>query len=122
MLALALVLLTVVFAVYQSRTVSVPASNSTAAGVDTYRIAGTGQTTYWDVKGTEISQPAVGSALYGQNASFQGNKPQYRDNKDGTITDLVTGLMWTKTLDVNKDGEINSLDQMTVGDALESYK
>ena len=122
LLALALALLMVVFAINASRSVDVPASISTAAGVDTYPIVGTGQTTYWNLIGNAIDQPAVGDSLHGQNASHQGNTPKYRDNNDGTITDLVTGLIWTKTLDLNEDGEINSLDQMTVGDALSSAK
>jgi len=116
------ILIGAVLVINMSRSVDVPASLSTAAGVDTYPVVGTGQTTYWDLNGKKIDQPAVGDSLYGQNASYQGNTPKYRDNKDGTITDLVTGLIWTKSLDLNKDGEINSLDQMTVADALESPK
>jgi hypothetical protein len=118
--SLVAILVVTVFAVNASRTVDVPASTSTAAGVGTYPIVGTGQTTYWDLNGNAIDQPATGISLFGQNASYQGNAPKYRDNKDGTITDLVTGLIWTQTLDLNEDGEINSLDQMTVGDALAS--
>ena len=120
LLALALALLMVVFTINASRSVDVPASISTAAGVGTYPIVGTGQTTYWNLIGNAIDQPTTGDSLYGQNASYQGNTPKYRDTNDGTITDLVTGLIWTKTLDLNEDGEINSLDQMTVGDALAS--
>ena len=118
--SLVLILAGTVFAINVSRSVDVPASTSTAAGVGTYPIVGTGQTTYWNLFGNAIDQPAVGDSLHGQNASHQGNTPKYRDNNDGTITDLVTGLIWTKTLDLNEDGEINSLDQMTVGDALAS--
>ena len=115
-----LILTGTVFAINVSRSVDVPASTSTAAGVGTYPIVGTGQTTFWNLIGNVIDQPAVGDSLNEQNAAHQGNAPKYRDNNDGTITDLVTGLIWTKTLDLNEDGEINSLDQMTVGDALAS--
>ena len=118
--SLILVLVGSVFAVNDSRTVDVPASISTAAGIGTYPIVGTGQTLYWDLNGKTIDEPVVGDSLNEQNASHQGNAPKYRDNKDGTVTDLVTGLIWTQTLDLNQDGEINSLDQMTVGDALAS--
>ena len=118
--SLVLILAGTVFAINVSRSVDVPASTSTAAGVGTYPIVGTGQTTYWNLIGNVIDQPTIGDPLYGQNASYQGNAPKYRDNNDGTITDLVTGLIWTKTLDLNEDGEISSLDQMTVGDALAS--
>ena len=30
----------------------------------------------------------------GQDAQYTGNAPRYQDNGDGTVTDLVTGLMW----------------------------
>ena len=119
-LSLLLLSLGVAVTVYQSRTVSVPASTSIAPGINTYRVVGTGQKTFWDAQGNEISQPAVGSLLFGQNAQNPGNNPSYRDNGDGTITDLVSGLQWTKTLDLNGDGKINVSDQMSVGKALES--
>ena len=32
----------------------------------------------------------------GQDAHYSINPPSYKDNGDGTVTDLVTGLMWTK--------------------------
>ncbi|MEY3354579.1 MAG: hypothetical protein RLZZ302_134, partial [Actinomycetota bacterium] len=116
-LSLLLLSLGVVVAVYESRTVSVPASTSTAPGINTYRVVGTGQETFWDAQGNEISQPALGSLLFGQNAQNPGNNPSYKDNRDGTITDLVSGLQWTKTLDLNGDGKINVSDQMSVGKA-----
>lgn len=58
-----------------------------------YTIAGTGQTSFFN-NSTEISSPASGEAFYGQDASYASNTPNYKDNGDGTITDLVTGLMW----------------------------
>jgi hypothetical protein len=119
-LSLFLLAMGVVVAVYESRTVPVPASTSTEPGINTYRIVGTGQETFWDAQGNEISQPADGSLLFGQNAQNPGNTPSYKDNGDGTITDLVSGLQWTKTLDLNGDGKINFSDQMSVGKALES--
>jgi hypothetical protein len=45
----------------------------------------------------EIAYPKPGEAYHGQDAQFQGNQPAYRDNGDGTVSDLVTGLMWVKT-------------------------
>ncbi|MCK5212787.1 MAG: DUF1566 domain-containing protein, partial [Dehalococcoidia bacterium] len=41
-----------------------------------------------------ISSPSAGNAFYGQDAQIDGNQPNYLDNGDGTVTDLVTGLMW----------------------------
>ena len=38
--------------------------------------------------------PFSESAFTGQDAMYMGSISQYRDNGDGTISDLVTGLMW----------------------------
>ncbi len=54
-----------------------------AFGAATYPIVDSGQTS------------AIGS-YKGQDAHYLGNAPSYKDNGDGTITDQVTGLMWTK--------------------------
>lgn len=43
---------------------------------------------------TEITFPAAGQAFRGQDALNVGVLPCYRDNGDGTVTDLNTGLMW----------------------------
>ncbi len=32
----------------------------------------------------------------GQDAQYEGNQPAYKINGDGTVSDLVTGLMWTQ--------------------------
>lgn len=42
----------------------------------------------------EISCPSLGKSFYGQDGNYIGNKPSYKDNGDGTVTDLNTGLMW----------------------------
>ena len=34
--------------------------------------------------------------FYGQDAQYRGAQPSYRDNGDGTVSDLNTGLMWVK--------------------------
>lgn len=46
--------------------------------------------------------PKAGSRFFGQDAHYRTNPMIYRDNGDGTILDLVTGLMWTKTVDTEK--------------------
>jgi hypothetical protein len=61
----------------------------------TYPIVGTGQTQCYDNAGA-IAPPQPTEAFYGQNAQHPGNTPRYRDNGDGTVSDLVTGLMWVK--------------------------
>ncbi|MHC4205291.1 MAG: Lcl C-terminal domain-containing protein [Planctomycetota bacterium] len=42
----------------------------------------------------EIEFPDGGTAFFGQDAQYIGNEPAYKDNADGTVTDLNTGLMW----------------------------
>jgi lysozyme family protein len=48
----------------------------------------------------EIAYPKAGEAFDGQDAQYQGLAPAYRDNGDGTVSDLNTGLMWQKTPDL----------------------
>ena len=56
---------------------------STTMGTATYPIVDTGQTI------------AFGN-LQGQDAHYIANAPIYRDHGNGTISDQVTGLMWTQ--------------------------
>jgi hypothetical protein len=58
-----------------------------------YPIVDTGQVYCYD-NARIIPYPANGAEFFGQDAQYQGNTPNYRDNGDGTVTDLVTGLMW----------------------------
>jgi len=60
-----------------------------------YRIVGTGQLQCYDDQ-EEIDPPRPGQPFYGQDAQHPGVKPSYKDNGDGTISDLNTGLMWVK--------------------------
>jgi arylsulfatase A-like enzyme len=62
---------------------------------ESYPIVDTGQERCYDVR-REIEYPQAGEPFYGQDAQYRGNPPTYRDNGDGTISDLVTGLMWQK--------------------------
>jgi hypothetical protein len=64
---------------------------------ETYPIVDTGQTRCYSNK-AEISFPRKGNAFYGQDAQYQINHPSYTDNKDSTVTDNVTGLMWQKSM------------------------
>ena len=62
-----------------------------------YPIVDTGITdSYSDTD--EISTPSVGEAFYGQDANYNGNLPSYTNNKNGTITDNVTGLTWEQDM------------------------
>ena len=67
---------------------------SIATGLS-YPIVGTGQAECYD-NFSAIAAPQPGQAFYGQGAQHPGNTPSYRDNGDGTVTDLVTGLTWVK--------------------------
>ena len=61
----------------------------------TYKITDTGFEKYFDDKG-EIPKAKKGEAFYGQDAHYGSFGFSYKDNGDGTITDLTTGLMWGK--------------------------
>ena len=89
-----------------------------------YPLVGTNQTTAYGNQ-NEIAIPSVGTDFCGQNANYPGTTPSYKDNGDGTITDQVTGLMWSKTPDMDEDGDIDANDKMTAGEASDfasSYK
>ncbi len=60
-----------------------------------YVIVGTNQYKFYN-NIREISAPETGMPLYGQDAGTRSVKPGYTDNKDQTITDNNTGLMWQK--------------------------
>ena len=61
----------------------------------TYPIVDTYQGFCYDNE-TQINCPMEGEAFYGQDAQYTGNSPSYTDNGDGTITDNVTGMIWTQ--------------------------
>jgi hypothetical protein len=61
-------------------------------------------------------------AFYGQDVTYPGNKPDYTNNSDGTITDNVSGLMWSQTTDLNGDGTINYNDKLTYDEAVAFVK
>lgn len=60
-----------------------------------YTIVDTGQQRCYDNRG-EIPYPRQGAPFCGQDAPYVANPPRYKDNGDGTVSDLVTGLMWQK--------------------------
>ena len=60
-----------------------------------YPIVGTGQTRCYD-NWQEIAPPARGRPFHGQDSQHPGPAPAYRNNGDGTITDLNTGLEWVQ--------------------------
>jgi len=58
-----------------------------------FTVVDTGQTRCYG-SAQEIPAPAEGEPFHGQDAQYAGNTPSYRDNDDGTVTDLNTGLTW----------------------------
>ena len=71
------------------------ACSPSSCWAQSYPIADTGQQRCYDNR-SEIVYPKAEEPFFGQDAQYQGNQPAYRDNGDGTISDLVTGLMWQK--------------------------
>lgn len=67
------------------------------------KIPDTGQNTCYN-DSRAISCPGPGDLFFGQDAQYQGRQPAYRDNGDDTITDLITGLMWSKAVSAQKLG------------------
>lgn len=59
----------------------------------TYPIVDTAQTRCYNNQ-HEIQYPQPDRPFFGQDAQYAGCQPSYRDNGDGTVSDLVTGLMW----------------------------
>lgn len=82
-----------------------------------YPLVGTNQITFFD-NTTETSVQREGDAFFGQNANYPGTNPNYVDNGDGTVTDMVTGLMWQQSFDHNGDGSIDYDDKLTYDEIL----
>jgi hypothetical protein len=61
--------------------------------LQTYPIVDTGQQQCFDHM-QAIGCPNADSPWFGQDAQYAGHAPRYLDNGDGTVMDLVTGLMW----------------------------
>jgi hypothetical protein len=59
----------------------------------TYPIVDTAQGVCYDNQ-NEVPCESIAATFNGQDAQYIGNQADYRDNGDGTVTDLVTGLMW----------------------------
>lgn len=85
-------------------------------GTIKYPIVDTNQTKFYG-NTYEISTPVQGKDFYGQDATFKGNQPSYKDNGDGTITDNITGLVWVKARGskITWDEAIAGAKKCTVG-------
>ncbi|MDF3128163.1 DUF1566 domain-containing protein [Kiritimatiellaeota bacterium B1221] len=58
----------------------------------------------------DTSQTTAYGNVEGQDAHYAGNAPSYQVNGDGTVSDQVTGLMWTRD-----PGEKITLDEALAG-------
>ena len=99
---------------------SVPAANpSTSASSTslTYRIVDSNPAACYD-NDQLVPCPGQGSAFAGQDGNYQGAVASYQNNGDGTVSDLVTGLMWSQSADLNGDGTINASDKLSLTNAL----
>lgn len=83
----------------------------------TYPIVDTDQQTAFGTL-NEIPLPEMGEVFYGQDVNYTGYEPSYQDNGDGTVSDLVTGLMWSKSPDMDGDGDIDYDDKKSYEEAL----
>jgi hypothetical protein len=82
---------------------------SSVSGSLTYPIVDTDQSNCYSNNGS-ITCSSEGGAFYGQDAQYTENAPRYQDNGDGTVTNLVTGLMWQ-----GDPGEKMTYDQAVSG-------
>ncbi|HJN10595.1 MAG: DUF1566 domain-containing protein [Pirellulaceae bacterium] len=84
-------------AVCQAQTAPVQRANALS-----YCVVDTGQSHCFSDRGQLLKAPQPGEPFFGQDAFYQGPNPNYRDNGNGTVSDLNTGLMWQKTSELNR--------------------
>jgi len=78
-----------------------------------YTVVDTGQDACYGGS-VEITCPEAGESYYGQDAQYDGNQPSYTLSGDGlTVHDNNTGLIWTRSLDTDDDGDIDVADKLT---------
>ncbi len=85
--------------------------------VSSYKIVDTGQSETYSAT-SKIAAPSDQDPFFGQDAQYSGNQPTYSDNGDGTVSDQVTGLMWSKAVDLEKVSLAEAMviaDTMTLG-------
>ncbi|MCP4410980.1 MAG: DUF1566 domain-containing protein [Gammaproteobacteria bacterium] len=89
-------------------TVRVTSSSATAIN-RSYAIVDTNQTTCY---GSDNGISTVACTNAGEDGSYSGNQASYQLSNSGeTVLDLVTGLTWTQTLDLDGSGTINVSDK-----------
>jgi len=90
---------------------SLTSSNPTKS----YAIVDTNQTTCYN-SSTGQSETCTGG---GSDAGYSGNQPDYTLTNNGlTVTDNVTGLIWTQSTDINNDSVVNYDDKLYQSEAV----
>ena len=84
---------------------------ASVASAVTYPIVDTAQVQCYDTE-KAIAYP-TGKQYYGQDAQYAGHATSYVDNGDGTVSDQVTSLMWTKDPGAKKTYEEAVTDAAT---------
>lgn len=80
-----------------------------------YAIVDTNQTSCYN-SSTGNSTPCTG---LGHDADYTANQPSYSLSSDGqTVTDNITGLVWTQSSDINDDGVVDYDDKLFQPDAV----
>ena len=72
----------------------------------------------WPVrKLADSGQKSDTTPVFGEDSDYVRNPQSYKDNGDGTVTDNVTGLMWTKADAGEKTWEayVAYCDQLSLG-------
>jgi hypothetical protein len=93
---------------------SAPQVDSSATSLS-YPIVDTGQGKCYNAT-VEIS--CSSADFTGQDAQFVGNAPSYTISADGlSVVDNVTGLIWQRSPDTNRDGVIGKSDKLTLAQA-----
>ncbi len=83
-----------------------------------YAIVDTGQTNCYGTN-VVLAAPSPGSTFTGQDAQYAGTPMNYTlGTNDLAVQDNTTGLTWTRSPDLNKDGTINATDKLTQANAV----
>ena len=90
-------------------------SSAAINSAKTYAIVDTNQTTCYN---SSTGQPEACTGG-GSDADYLGNQPDYSLSEDGlTVTDDVTGLIWTQSTDINNDSVVNYDDKLYQSEAV----
>lgn len=93
-------------------------SSTPSSSAITYAIVDTNQTSCY---GSDNGTSTISCSNAGEDGSYSGNSASYTLSSTGkTVTDNVTGLVWTQTPDLDGSGTINVNDKL-LPDAAVSY-